>query len=51
MCHFDSSYDVPSTSQDTETASKMGPMLTVGAAKAQGSKAKLAKRVRATQSN
>jgi hypothetical protein len=36
----DYSYDVPSTLQDTVTLSKMGPMIAVGSAKAQGSKVK-----------
>jgi hypothetical protein len=39
----DSLYDTPFTSWDTTTISKMGPTITVGSAKAQGSKAKPAK--------
>jgi hypothetical protein len=47
----DSSHDVPSTSWDTATVSKTGPMILEGFAKSQGSKAKPISRVRATQSN
>jgi hypothetical protein len=43
----DSSYDAPSTSWDMATISKMGPTIGVGPAKAQGSKAKSASRVKA----
>jgi hypothetical protein len=51
MRHPDSSYDVPSTSWDTTTVSKIGPTIAVGSAKAQGSKVKPASQVRAAQSN
>jgi hypothetical protein len=42
-----SSYDAPSTLQDTATVYKTGPMIVVGSTKAQGSKAKPTSRVRA----
>jgi hypothetical protein len=41
-CHPNSWYDTPSTSQDTATISKMGPMIVEGPTNAQGSKVKLA---------
>jgi hypothetical protein len=42
---------MPYASWDTTIISKMGPMIIVGSAKAQGSKEKPTNRVRATQSN
>jgi hypothetical protein len=48
MHHPMSSYDVPSTSWDMATVSKMAPMIAEGPANTLGSKVKLASRVRGT---
>jgi hypothetical protein len=49
--HPNSSYDIPSTSRDTEIISKMGPTIAMGSDKAHSSKVKPTSRVRAAQSN
>jgi hypothetical protein len=47
----DSLYNVPSSSWDMASVSKMGPTIIMGSAKPQGSKAKPASPIRAAQSN
>jgi hypothetical protein len=49
MRHPNSSYDVPSTSRDTATVSKMGPKIVEGPTNAQHSKVKPASRIRTAQ--